>query len=155
MRSFFLASLASLAVLKSATAHPHPHNHGPYSITKRAVNLDSFRLKVSSTYKNATDVESDPSMPVLSRRASTEETATELVQKTAPDATFRLVESYVATNGMEHFYFKQTVHDIPVDSADFNVNVSLSQDFNQFDFWRTVFVVAAIWLLTPADHNHK
>lgn len=126
MRSFILASLASLAVLKSATAHPHAHSHGSHSLSKRAVNLDSLRVKVATTYKNATDVESDPSMPVLTRRASAEDTATELVEKTVPGATFRLVgDHYVATNGMAHFYFKQTANDIDIDTADFNVNVSL------------------------------
>lgn len=124
MRSFFLASVISLAAIKSTYAHPSPH--GSHKLSRRAVDLDSFRLKLATVYKNATEVEADPSIPSLAKRASAQDVATELVQATVPDATFRLQnDHYVGTNGVAHFYFKQTANGLDIDTADFNVNVSL------------------------------
>ena len=52
-------------------------------------------------------------------------TAEEFVKSVVGKATFRLVsDHYVGTNGVAHVRFKQTVNDIDVDNADFNVNVS-------------------------------
>lgn len=122
MRSFLLASLCTLLAVPNANAHPRPH--GPYSLSRRAVDLDSFRVKVATTYKNATAVEADPSIPSLSKRAEAQDIATELVKTTVPDATFRLVDDhYVGNNGVAHFYFKQTANGLDIDTADFNVNV--------------------------------
>jgi extracellular elastinolytic metalloproteinase len=121
MRSFLLASLASFATIKSIHGHPYHNTRG---LSRRAIDLDSFRMKVPVTYTGAAEVESDPSINALSKRATAQDTATEMVKATAPGATFRLVQSYVGTNGVAHFFFKQTAHDIDVDNGDFNVNVS-------------------------------
>jgi extracellular elastinolytic metalloproteinase len=122
MRSFLLASLASLATFKSTQAHPAFHNiHG---LSKRAVDLDSFRMKLPVAYTNAKEVGSDPSIASITKRANAQDTAEELVKKTAPGATFRLASNYVGTNGVAHFYFKQTANGLDVDNGDFNVNVS-------------------------------
>lgn len=121
MRSFLLASLASLSAV---SVYGHPASHTSRSLTRRAVDLDSFRVKAETPYKNATAVQADPNIPSIARRASAEDVATELVQNTVPDATFRLLDDhYVGTNGIAHFYYKQTVHGLDVDTADFNVNV--------------------------------
>lgn len=123
MWSFLLASLASLAAITSVHAHPKPH--GSHMLNRRAVDLDSFRVKVPTVYRNATDVKTDPSIPSLSRRASAQDVAMGLVQSTVPDATFRLVDDhYVGANGIAHLYFKQTANGLDIDTADFNVNVS-------------------------------
>jgi extracellular elastinolytic metalloproteinase len=121
MRSFLLASLASFATVKSIQAHPY---HNTHALSRRAIDLDSFRMKVPVAYTGAAEVASDPAINALTKRATAEDTATELVKATAPGATFRLVENYVGTNGVAHFFFKQTAHDIDVDNGDFNVNVS-------------------------------
>ncbi|PVI04691.1 extracellular metallo proteinase MEP [Periconia macrospinosa] len=50
-----------------------------------------------------------------------------------PDATFRLIDDhYVGTNGITHFYFRQTANDVDVQNADFNVNIG--RDGNVFSF---------------------
>lgn len=83
-------------------------------------------MVVKTEYKNATEVDMDPTIPTLRARATTEETATELVKSTVPGATFRLSDDhYVGKNGISHFYFKQTANGLDIDNADFNVNVSV------------------------------
>ena len=49
--------------------------------------------------------------------------ASALVKQAFPAAEFRLLSSYASSNGIEHVVFKQTVHGIDIDTADFNVNV--------------------------------
>jgi extracellular elastinolytic metalloproteinase len=124
MRSFLLASLASLATIRSTQGHPY-HGQSPRGLNKRGVDLDSFRMKVPVTYTNAAAVGSDASIAALTRRATAEDTATELVKKTAPGASFRLVESYTGTNGVAHFFYKQTANGYDIDNGDFNVNVGI------------------------------
>ncbi|KAL6707019.1 hypothetical protein ACN47E_004969 [Coniothyrium glycines] len=133
MRSVLLASLASLSAV---IIHAHPTSHN--KLAKRAVDLDAFRVKVKTVYKNATAVELDPTIPSLSRRASAQDVATELVQKTSPSAKFRLVDDhYVGTNGIAHFFFKQTVNGLDVDTADFNVNIG--RDGKVFSFGNSFY----------------
>lgn len=121
MRSFILASLVSLSAI-GVYGHPSAHHA---KLSRRGVDLDAFRVKVAAVYKNATAVEADPNIPTLARRANAEDIATELVKKTVPSATFRLVDDhYVGDNGVAHFYYKQTANGIDIDTADFNVNVS-------------------------------
>ncbi|KAF1846149.1 extracellular metallo proteinase 2 [Cucurbitaria berberidis CBS 394.84] len=135
MRSFLLASLASLAAIKSTYAHPRP---GSNTLHRRAVDLDSFRVKVATVYKNATEVAADPSIPSLAKRASPQEVATALVQSTVPDAKFRLVDDhYVGANGIAHFYFKQTANGLDIDTADFNVNIG--RDGTVFSFGNSFY----------------
>lgn len=119
MYSILLASLATLATLKPASAHPHRVN----TLSRRGVDLDSYRFKLPTTYKNATAVIADPNIPTLTKRATAQDTATELVKKIAPGTEFRLVESYTGDNGISHFFFKQTAHGIDIDNGDFNVNI--------------------------------
>jgi extracellular elastinolytic metalloproteinase len=121
MRAAILTTLASLAAV-----HAHPASHGSRALNRRAIDLDAFRMVIQTEYKNATQVDADPTVPTLRARATTEETATELVQSQAPGAEFRLVnDHYVGDNGVAHFYFKQTANGLDIDNADFNVNVSI------------------------------
>jgi extracellular elastinolytic metalloproteinase len=121
MRSFLLASLASLATFRSVQAHP-AHNH--HALTKRGIDLDSYRGKVPGAYTNAKDVGADTSISSLTRRGTAEDTASELVKKVAPGSTFRIVDNYVGAGGVAHIYFKQTANGLDIDNGDFNVNVS-------------------------------
>jgi extracellular elastinolytic metalloproteinase len=121
MRAAIITTLASLAAV-----HAHPASHSSRALNRRAVDLDAFRMVIQTDYKNATQVDADPTIPTLRARATTEETATELVQSQAPGAKFRLVDDhYVGDNGVAHFYFKQTANGLDIDNADFNVNVSI------------------------------
>lgn len=121
MRSVFLSGLAAFATLKSTTAHPHRSS----ALTRRGVDLDSYRMKLPVNYKNAAAVVADPSIPTLTKRDTAEDTATALVKKIVPGKEFRLVESYTGDNGISHFFYKQTAHGIDIDNGDFNVNVSI------------------------------
>lgn len=118
MHTTLLASLLSLAFVG---AHPTGHEN---SLVARAIDINAFRLKAASEYVNATAVEVDPSTRRV-RRADYVETATDLVKSIAEGATFRVVQDhYTGSNGISHVNFKQTAHDIDIDNADFNVNVS-------------------------------
>lgn len=92
-----------------------------------AARFDQFRpqSRNANKYVKATDVAADSEMKLL-RRGDMVETATEAVQKIAgSDATFRTrSDHYVGTNGVGHVYFKQNIHGIDIDNAEFNVNVS-------------------------------
>jgi len=134
MRSFLYATLASLATIKSTQGHPY---HSPRGLSKRGVDLDSFRMKVPVSYTNAAAVGSDASITALTRRATAEDAATELVKKTAPGANFRLVENYTGNNGVSHFFFKQTANGYDIDNGDFNVNVG--RDGTIFSFGNSFF----------------
>ncbi|KAF2644537.1 extracellular metallo proteinase 2 [Massarina eburnea CBS 473.64] len=128
MRSFLLGSLAAL-VAQNVYAHP---THSGISVSdrmlsRRAVDLNAFRGKIDAAYKNSGNVNEDPSIQSLSKRAEPKEVATELVKKTSPGASFRLQEdSYTSSSGVSHFYFKQTINDLDIDNADLNVNIAKS-----------------------------
>jgi extracellular elastinolytic metalloproteinase len=113
--------LASCGLVALAAAHPHAPGN---SLTKRAVDLNAFRLTATSEYVNATAT--DPGLSIhRSKRGDYVETATELVKATVKGATFRVVgDHYVGTNGVAHVNFKQTANGLDIDNADFNVNVS-------------------------------
>ncbi|KAF2002104.1 extracellular metallo proteinase 2 [Amniculicola lignicola CBS 123094] len=97
---------------------------------KRAIDLDSLRLSYSTKYTDNSVVETDQLIG-LSKRADDVDTATDLVRKTVPGATFRLVEDfYVGINGIAHFNFKQQIKGIDIDNADFNVNILNGEVFS-------------------------
>jgi hypothetical protein len=122
MRSFVFASLASLAAVKSTQAHPAHGGHR--TLNRRGIDLDSYRFDVPVDYTNANAVGADASISSLTRRSTAEDTASELVKKIVPGATFRMADNYVGSNGVSHIYFKQTANGLDVDNGDFNVNVS-------------------------------
>lgn len=120
MRNLLLGAIAlPLAVL----AHP---THQTNALTRRTVDLSAFRLVSQAKYINSTEAVADaPSSFDGFQEQSYIETATQLVKTTAPDAEFRVVnDHYVGDNGVAHVNFRQTVHGIDIDNADFNVNVS-------------------------------
>lgn len=109
----------------------HPTTHQPH-LARRGIDIEAFRLPLLSEYVNATETASDPIM-TLSKRATYVETATELVKATVPGVTFRVVsDHYVGANGIAHVNFKQTVHGIDIDNADFNVNVDSNGEVFSF-----------------------
>lgn len=126
MRAILLASLLSSAAVH-VRGHPTHEKRG--GLNRRTVDLNSFRLVSTAEYINATETASNTtisSSPLL-RRDTYVDTATELVKATFPDKTFRVVgDHYVGANGIAHVNFKQTVHDLDIDNADFNVNVNFS-----------------------------
>ena len=120
-----LTTVFTLALLVAAevAGHPVANLATGRQLQKRKINFDAYRLKTEATY-----VASDATPGInakLVKRADYVETATNLVKKVAPDATFRVVtDSYIGTNGIGHVHFKQTAHELDIDNADFNVNVS-------------------------------
>jgi extracellular elastinolytic metalloproteinase len=127
MRSAALLSLLGPTV--SVLAHPAPHSAQSSDdklsvLERRAINLESFRLPATAKYVAKAQISTDPAASVA-RQASYVDVATDLVKRTFPSATFRVVDDhYVGTNGVAHVNFKQTINGIDVDNADFNVNVS-------------------------------
>ncbi|KAF2788796.1 extracellular metallo proteinase MEP [Melanomma pulvis-pyrius CBS 109.77] len=121
-----IAFRTSLA-LPSVTAHPHARPHAPRGLKKRTVDVNGLRysdVALGTEYVNAKVVGLDASLNSLVKRVDALDTATELVKTTVPGATFNVInDHYVGDNGVAHFNFKQTVNDLVVDNADFNVNI--------------------------------
>ena len=87
-----------------------------------AVTNHEFRLRAKS-YTKASEVATNSALKLL-KRVDYVETATELVKTLVPEATFRIVDDhYVGKNGVGHVNFKQTVHGVDIDNADFSVHV--------------------------------
>ncbi|KAM5351202.1 hypothetical protein ACJ41O_003925 [Fusarium nematophilum] len=108
-----------------AGAHPSRRQPNASPLSKRGVDLEAFRLPELSKYVPQEEVAEDSPTTTVSKRATYVETAEDLVKSTFPKATFRLVKDhYVGSNGIAHVRFKQTVNDLDVDNADFNVNVA-------------------------------
>jgi extracellular elastinolytic metalloproteinase len=124
---------ASLTALMASQilAHPHPRPESSQSSTglqKRIVNLEAFRLSTVAEYSNSANTTSSDLAVSIVKRDTYVDTATALVKATFPDAEFRLVDDhYVGTNGIGHANFRQTVHGLDIDNADFNVNVRNTQ----------------------------
>lgn len=87
MRSFLLASLASLAAQQ---VYGHP-THSSRTLGKRAVDLNAFRQVLDTEYNNATSVQSDPSINSLIKRADPVDTATDLVKTTVSHLTLFVI----------------------------------------------------------------
>jgi extracellular elastinolytic metalloproteinase len=119
----FVPQAAAAALLVSnVLGHPSAPAPSRNGIQQRAIDLSAFRLKTSATYTNS---EVTQSTVDIVKRGDYIETATALLQKIVPGAEFRVVgDHYIGTNGVAHVNFKQTVHGLDIDNADFNVNVS-------------------------------
>lgn len=105
--------------------HPAPSSNLAQNIQRRSVNLESYKLGVGASYSNSL-ILTDEKPELRSFAAPTyTDTAISLVKKVAPEAEFRLVSSYLSGNGVGHVVFKQTLHGIDIDTADFNVNVKI------------------------------
>jgi extracellular elastinolytic metalloproteinase len=115
-----LAALFSTRVL----AHPSSSTAARSALQGRAIDLSAFRLKVEGQYSNV-EKTSDIEIPASFNSPGYTETATSLVKTVFPEAEFRLVpDHYIGSNGIGHVVFRQTIHGLDVDNADFNVNVS-------------------------------
>lgn len=122
----FLSQAVVTALLcTNVLGHPKSISTSRRSLHRRVIDLGAFRLNTISEFSNATVTEASGLSPLL-KRADYIDTATALVQKVIPGATFRLVDDhYVGSNGIAHANFKQTAHGLDVDNADFNVNVRI------------------------------
>lgn len=110
---------AACALLTVVDGHPTRR-----TVKARAIDLSSLRMKSSGSYVSVSSTQKRSLEH--GKRATTLETATSFLNKTFPNITFTLSkDGYTGTNGIEHFYFKQTVNNvIDIDNADINVNVS-------------------------------
>jgi extracellular elastinolytic metalloproteinase len=125
MRFSTTASAAASAAFIAGQVVAHPHAYPPLNgLSKRKLDLNSFRLETETEYSNVDSTDSTP-IVALAKRDTYLETATALVQKVVPGAEFRVADDhYVGTNGIAHVNLKQTIHGLDIDNADFNVNVS-------------------------------
>ena len=117
---------ASAAAFLASQAFSHPTSATPRrSLLGRVVDLNAFRLDTVADYSNSTSTAKTITTSALFKREDYVDAATALVKKVAPGKEFRLVDDhYIGTNGIAHVNFKQTVHQLDIDNADFNVNVS-------------------------------
>lgn len=109
---FTMQRVLALGLLGSALAHPaHVQREASWkpSLSKRVVDLEQFRLSTTATYVNTTATTSDPAVKLL-KRASYQDTATALVQSVAPNADFRIADSYVGNNGISVSIYAQPSH---------------------------------------------
>nr|AJD23141.1 metalloprotease Mep4 [Onygena corvina] len=133
MHGLLLAGLLALPL--NVLAHPTTASNS--GISRRAVDINSFRLPQIAKYVKSEAVV-DKSSFTASSTGDYVSTATELVKKTFPNSTFRLVDGhYTGDNGISHVHFRQTVHDIDVDNTDFNVNIG--SDGKVFSFGNSFY----------------
>lgn len=124
------SSLQTAVVAQLATtviAHPHaaPQPAAGSALHKRALDIGAFKYKFpAGAAKYVTNEVIAEKGPLPRALASADDVATALVKSAHPKAEFRKVTSYQSKNGVAHVTFKQTVHGIDIDTADFNVNVS-------------------------------
>ncbi|KAL7806686.1 fungalysin metallopeptidase [Trichoderma aethiopicum] len=124
MKSAILLGLTGLA----ATVHAHPtkqHDSGS-NLARRGIDISKYHLPSLSDYTPSThvDVEDEASLQSVDLKRDYVATATRAVKRLAPHAEFRVVDDhYVDVDGIGHVHFKQTVHGIDIDNADFKVNV--------------------------------
>lgn len=112
-----VASLLVTRVLGHPAAAQHAHS-------KRGIDISSYRLKGQSAYSDVAKT-GELSLPPSFGEASYTDTAAALVKELFPKAEYRLVaDHYIGNDGVGHVVFKQQVHGIDIDNADFNVNVS-------------------------------
>lgn len=140
MKSLLLLGLTGLAA--NVQAHPQRRLPNESSLSKRGINLDKFLMPQLSEYKVSEDTQKDAAIAMIGKRDSYVESATELVKTVATGLEFRLVEDhYVDKTGIAHVNFKQTVHGIDIDNADFNVNVRIhhSATFSIIHTYRRVY----------------
>lgn len=117
----FISQTSVVALLAARVlAHPAPSSHG---VVRRGIDISAFKLKTQSTYYDVADpakIEIPPSFDTLSYT----ETARLVVEELFPKADFRLVtDHYIGNDGVGHVTFKQQLHGLDIDNADFNVNV--------------------------------
>ncbi|KAI0026229.1 Fungalysin metallopeptidase-domain-containing protein [Xylariomycetidae sp. FL0641] len=137
MRSLLLLGLLGAS---SLPVQAHPKHNFKSNLRRRTVDLNAFRITQEAEYVSKAAVKADQSLRLL-RRESYVDTATELVKKVVPDAEFRVVEDhYVGRNGIAHVHFKQTVHGLDIDNADFNVNIAA--DGSVFSYGNSFFTGA-------------
>ncbi|KAL8372501.1 hypothetical protein RB595_002028 [Gaeumannomyces hyphopodioides] len=119
-----MKSLLSLGLMgAAATVAAHPHHAPKAGVSRRAVDLNAFRLKATAKYVKADEVGKSPAASVA-RRADYLEVAKDLAAKVAPGAEYRIVgDHYVGTNGVAHVNLKQQAHGIDIDNADININI--------------------------------
>jgi hypothetical protein len=125
MRHVSQTAVAAALLAGRVLGHPHPPT-SENTIQRRTVDLNAFKVGVGSSYSNNLVLtEEKPQLRTFSAPTYID-TASQLVRKVVPGAEFRVVNSYQSDTGVGHVVFKQTLHGIDIDTADFNVNVNVS-----------------------------
>lgn len=118
---------SSTALLAAFVVNTVGVQGSPLSIGDRKVDVNKFRLEANAEYITSSGAPiKGGASPAGFKAVDYVQVATNFVLSTVPNANFRLVgDHYIGADGTAHVYFKQTVHDLDIDNADFNVNVSI------------------------------
>lgn len=110
-------------VAVNAHALPRREPNSNNELSKRGIDISKFLMPDVGSYTKTSGLK-DGEMSISSS-SDYLQAAKDLVKEKFPDLEFRTVDDhYVGKNGIAHVNFKQTVHGIDIDNADFNVNVS-------------------------------
>jgi extracellular elastinolytic metalloproteinase len=134
-----LVSQASVVALLAThiLAHPTASAGSHKSIRRRTVDLSAFKLETEAVYNDALKTADSGLQSARFAQQSYTETAKRLVEEVFPKAEFRLVsDHYVGNDGIGHVNFKQTVHGLDIDNADFNVNVRFSKTMFRYQAYK-------------------
>lgn len=131
MRGSYLVALSGLYA--KSWAHPFHDassletSANPLQARQLSSAIDRFRPRTRSNYvSGAGDV---ARLSAAAAGGDYIEIATRHLTTIHPDVEFRrTTDSYVSSSGVGHVYFKQTLHGLDIDDADFNVNVNMSQN---------------------------
>lgn len=113
-------------VVTHVLAHPERRHANDVSLDRRGVDLSKFRMpELLTEYTASNKARSQAAVSAIHKRGDYVGAARQLVKTIAPGAEFRVVDDhYVGSDGLAHVNFRQTLHGIDIDNADFNVNVS-------------------------------
>ncbi|KAL0936826.1 fungalysin metallopeptidase [Colletotrichum truncatum] len=126
----FALALVAAGLAAGTDAHPSHHRGGATAaLDKRRIDLSKYRMDQVSAFVNAETAHSSPIVRSLVKRADYVQTAIDVVKREAQGVEFRVVDDhYVGSNGVAHVNFKQMVHGLDIDNANFNVNIGPSGD---------------------------
>lgn len=111
-----------VAVNAHALPRRQPNNNN--ALSKRGIDISKFIMPDVGSYTRTSGLK-DAEMSISSS-SDYLQAAKDLVKEKFHDLEFRTVDDhYVSKSGIAHVNFKQTVHGIDIDNADFHVNVSL------------------------------
>ncbi|KAJ4147066.1 hypothetical protein LMH87_001617 [Akanthomyces muscarius] len=129
--------VAVIAALGAATASAHgAHANG--GLFNRGIDVRKYAMPDLAHYSPNYSRDKNKRHVNQPRSAAPVDAALAFVKKTVPSVQFRLAQDhYTSTSGVTHVNFKQTLHGIDIDNADFKVNIG--SDGNVFSFSNNFF----------------
>lgn len=124
--------VAVILALGAATASAHGA-HAKGGLFNRGIDVRKYAMPDLAHYSPNYSRDKSKRHINLPTSAMPVDAALAFVKKTVPSVEFRLAQDhYTSTSGVTHVNFKQTLHGIDIDNADFKVNIGNDGDVFSF-----------------------